>query len=449
MRVVVTDWYEGGHPRVFEGDEPEVRADILHNYPFLAKKFGWQAPVDLLVRELDRTQAHSAHVDGGDLILKSDISAGVNADVVADMVGAHDELAAAAEAAAFLAGQPVPSRDALRMAMLQRDENVEEAALAAVGLPVDDQYRAALKAVMTASLAKAEVEVEKPTEKLPEEVVSTTPGGERFAQLVRDAIKEKQLFPVKLGGKHSSGSLLAYSPKDQVRILLKPGSGHQNPAAGEHDLSASQAKREAAFYALAESLGLQEALPEAHLLLLDGQEYAAMKLLGMDYKNMNRLKSADAGAPRRLLHIYIADGTAHRWAALDYIGGNADRNAGNVMSRGHEVKLIDHGSAFAGDNFAPATDLATFVPYYLRAAAPADFAQLDPVKKLHALPRLSPQRDVELANWLHKLDEKAIGDRLVRFGIDPGPTLRRLHDLKSAASTTPASLAVNAAWVIP
>ena len=226
------------------------------------------------------------------------------------------------------------------------------------------------------------------------------------------------------------------------------GGPSPGPQAGVTESGASQAKREAAFYAVAQAWGLAEYLPECHLLLIGGREYAALKLLGSSYEDLNAVRARDPGAPRRLFLVFRPDGTLHRWAALDAILGNVDRNAGNLMVRGDEVKLIDHGSAFAGTGFAPATDKNTFVPYYLRALAPSDFNQLAPADKLRALPRISGDSAKNLNNWLSSLDEEGLARILHRFGIEAKPSVERLRSLKGALAYQPADLAINSFWVL-
>ncbi len=451
MRCIVTDHHSSDKRRVFEGTEEDVRQDLLNKYPWLAHKLGRHASIQLLVKALNGAQAHSASLDTGDIsigdsMLKSEFDAGTGQDVVRDMMGHYHQLEAALSAAAFLAGIPVPDKATIRAALFSQDEHVEKAALVACGLDPSPAYVQALQGVLGAALQKGEVETG-PEVQLSTDVVPVTKEGEEFAAGVLDAIKTKEIHQVKLGGKHSAGSMLAMTP-NHVRILLKPGSGLQSPAAGARESGASQAKREAAFWAVAKSMGLGAYLPETHLLLIGGREYAAIKLLPFSFRNMNKVRETDPGLPRRLLQLYLRPGTLHKWAAMDAILGNSDRNAGNVMQRGEEIKLIDHGSALAGTEFAPATDQYSFVPYYLRALAPGDFASLSQGDRLKALPRVSAEVEKELRTWLEGLDSKAMAEHLVQYGVDPAPSMKRLEDMRSAAIHTPADLAINAAWVL-
>lgn len=444
MRICVFDHHEGDRRRDFEGDEEELRRVVLHHYPWLVAKMGAHAPLEVLVAALNRAQAHSAVVlpDGeADLVLKDFGKAEGPSPTVAAMLGHDARLEACLAAARFLAGADAEADPlAVRRALWEADGDPEAAALRAYGLTPD--YRETLKTVV--ALDKAEPEAPPQVS----DVVPATDAGSAFAEAVQRAFKGGGVQVVHLGGKHSAGSLVAKDPDHHVSYLLKPGAGPQNPAAGLGEEVASQSKREAASWDLAQAWGLGAALPEAHLLLLDGREYAAMKLLGRDYQDMNHLRVTDPALPRRLFHLYLHSGALHQWGVLDYVLGNADRNAGNVMARGEEVKLIDQGSAWAGQAFAPATDRYTFVPYYLRAFAGEDFPQLPPERKYQALPRASG-RAADLARWLEGLDPAAITTAAHRYGLDPSAAVARLQHLKQAAKDVPADLAVNAAWTLP
>lgn len=221
------------------------------------------------------------------------------------------------------------------------------------------------------------------------------------------------------------------------------------PAAGIKDESASQPRREAAFWHVAEDWGLGEFLPRCDLIGIDGTEYAVQQLLPFDFKTMEKHRKAEPSLPQRALRPYLVNGTLHKWAAMDYILGNTDRHGQNVMmGPNEEVKLIDHGSAFAGRNFDPGHDQYSFVPYYLRAWAPQQFNALSSEDKLKALPRLSGPSEQVLKSWLQQLDEHRLAAVLLRYGINPAPSVERLVKLKAMLQTEASDLAVNQSWVM-
>lgn len=455
MRVIVISHHapEGRDRRTFEGTEEDIRKSLLHTYSWLSSKFGLQAPLNVLVPALDKAQAYSAVIDDGSILIKNtSLTAGVGSNVLEDFGGHDAGFQKVLRAAAFL-GSVEPSPLDIRRARMAFEHDDVAAALQAYGL--DLGLRGVLESILDADtvrervnkLAKAEIEADGMAPH-PKEVHAVLPDGEKFAELVRKAIDSNQLYDAKLGGKHSAGSMIAYHPEEHIRILLKPGAGPQNPAAGEDESKSSQSKREACFYAASKVFGLQEVIPEVHLLLLDGKEYAAGKLLDFDYQNMNRIRAADVNKPARLFHLFRPTGELHRWAVMDYVLGNPDRNAGNVMNRGDSIGLIDHGSAFAGDLFNPAHDLNSFVPYYLRATAPDNFHQMSPTEKLRALPRVSAAVEEQLTTWLKNISGEELAATLYRYGIDPGPSIRRLDALRSSLGPQPTDLAILSFWVM-
>lgn len=349
-------------------------------------------------------------------------------------------LKSALEAAKFLSGKN-PSPEEIRRALVDCNEDIFFAALQAVGMDATPVNVASLKGVSTAMLTKNEL-VTSPTF---QKIAPLTAAGEQFAQVIQDASDRGKIKKVSLGGVHSGGSYIAFSPRYGEKVLLKPGFGHQSPASGAHYSKASQSKREAAFYQIARDWGLGDSLPETHLLLIDGKEYAVMRWLPEQFQDFNKLIQKDPGVVRAF-HIPLVQGLLHKWAILDYVLGNPDRHGGNVILRGDEFKLIDHGSAFAGKEFNPAHDWASFVPFYLRAWAP-HFSKMSTADKLRVMPRLGDKSAEDLKTWLKNLDPYQLRHDLLSYGIDPQYITNRLNELKVASETMPVDLAINTAWV--
>lgn len=428
--------------KVYDGSDQEVKSAIFKDHPYLLHHLGWDTPIESLVRALDRSQHFSAIISSVSLMKKE-----VFIEGNAQIYNKDKYLEAIRAACEFLSGIKV-SDLTVRQAVLANDGDDRAAMLEAHNLMPSKANLDALEAVLAASLNKSEVVKDEPV--YFKEVSAFNESGTEFAEMVQRASAAGAINEIKLGvGKHSKGTLIAKDPKTFVSLILKPGSGKQNPASGEKQNPASQSVREAAFYAVSAAWGLSNYLPECHLLIVDGKEYAAMQFLQKQWVNGNNLKAEDPNKASRLLHMYLVDGTLHKWAVLDYVLGNPDRNNGNIMFCGPEVKLIDHGSALAGIDFKPSIDKYSFVPCYLRAFCRGGFNTMQSHEKLEALPRVSPTVEKELGEWIVKLDDGIVRKLLIGYNIDPVPDIARLDFLKFACGIQPADLAVNSAWVIP
>lgn len=369
--------------------------------------------------------------------------------VALDMLGFNPIVHPAFAAAKFLSGRPEVDLGAIRRALYETEDYID-AALFAYGLPMTPEGRQAIKAVMNiGDFTKSSV-----PEQLPkaQDIEPGTPDAEISADAIRRAFKLQQVKVAHLDGKHSKGALIA---RDSVRdrtYLLKPGSGGAGVAAGATQEHASQSRREAAFWQIAEDLGLGESVPRCDLLIIDGKEYAAIEMLPFSWKGLQKRLEIDPAAGRQAFALYRDRGIIHKWAVMDYILGNPDRHGDNLMisADGRLLGLIDHGSAFAGPGFDPAYDRNSFVPFYLRAWAPMDsdrFNSLTTEKKLARMPTVNAQLRDELRSWLNDIHADHLEALMHRFGIDPRPSLARLARLKVAASSAPVDEAVNRLWV--
>jgi hypothetical protein len=451
MRLIVADHYENARHEI-EGDENDIKSQLLDLYPWLLTKFGPHCDIKILVNALNKHQATTARIfddmaKAERYLAPSHISDGTGMHVIRyDQDDKHGQIAttdnqleACRAAGEFLAGHPCTDKE-MRQALLQEDGDPIMAAIVAHGLPitcVED-----MKAVLETALNKSEEEAVRF-----KDVTATTTSAKMYAEAVKKASDAGEIRHVALGrGKHNHGMLMAKDPETHRAYILKPGSGKQNPILGETESGSSQSQREAAFFAIAQSWGLGEDMPEAHLLLIDGNEYACMRMLPRVFKNFNDLKQQDPDLPRRLLALYN-DGTLHKWATMDYVLGNPDRHSGNLMASGDKVKLIDHGSSFAGDKFAPAKDGMSFVPYYLRPGTEV-FNKLSTEDKLRKLPRLNPQNEVKFRKWLLDLSVQTLGNIMTQYGIDSSPERDRLERLQASTAYQNADLAILSCWVV-
>lgn len=443
MFLTVINHHNRGSSRDFSGTPEEVRDSLALAYPWVAHKLGLDAPPDLVIAALGRSQAYSVVDNSGDVFTKSEHNS------AAEHLGYDAELIALISAATFLSGRTPQDAD-LRRAQIQNPHDKAAAVLQACGLPPDSRQDL-LTLLSSGMLQKAEISVD--AEKLDftgkhAEPAIPSIGAQEMADNINASIAAQSIFTVKLDGKYSKGAAIAEVPYKHIKILLKPGTPKNSPAAGVKEESSNQANREAAFSEVASKVFGSDAVPEVHLISIDSKPYSCGRLLPFEFKNLNSLNNDDPGGVRRAIQMYRPDGTLHRWAAMDYIMGNPDRNAGNIMMRSGVLKLIDHGSAFAGKDFSPATDGNSYVPYYLRALAPDDFEKLPAFQRLNNLPRLSDTERERLSTWLRSLDASELANILYRYGIDAKPSVDRLNLLVGALAFQPADLAVLSFWVM-
>ncbi len=369
-----------------------------------------------------------------------------NSESASAQAGLHGDLASALAAAAFLAAGAAPAPN-LHTLLWENDGDVHATALQAYGLPVTDQLRQALQAIeLTRGLTKAEP----PPPPQVQSVLAATHDGDDIAQAVQRAFRDHFVFEVMLSGKHSNGTLLAHDEETHATWLLKPGSGGQSTASGADEDPSTQSDREAAFYQVAKMWGLYDAFPRAELLLLDGKQYAALEFLGTDYKTVEKRRDTDPNICTKLFLPHLNDGTLHQWAVLDFVAGNPDRHGQNIMVDDEgKLKLIDHGSAFAGPDFDPGHDRNSFVPYYLRAWAPRAFNKLPQDEKLEYLPRVSAPVAASLYTWLNGLHAEELEHTLYRYGVNPTWCLARLAQVKAmVTSGYPVDQAINKLWIL-
>lgn len=364
-------------------------------------------------------------------------------EVAWDMAGFSPELEVAFRAAAFLTGRETVSLERMRRALWEEDGDTEAAALNAYDLLVDDSNRQALRSVMELESFRKDEQTQ--------EAIDIKPGHEdasEAAEEIQRAALAHSIQPVSLNGKHSKGALVAKDPETDTVYILKPGSGKVSPARGVNQEKADQSRREAAFWYVADEIGLGNFVPRADLILVNGKEYAAIKLLPYDFKLLQKRIDEDPNYGVTVMSRYLKAGVLHKWAVLDAILGNPDRHARNIMAgpRG-EIMLIDHGSAFAGSDFDPAGDRDSFVPYYLRAWYPnVNFNRIDASERLQLMPRVDQQTADVLKIWLENILPVQIERILKDYGINPEPVLERLEQLRFAIKAKPVDQAINEFW---
>jgi phosphoinositide 3-/4-kinase-like protein len=392
----------------------------------------------------------ATEADGEGLKLPgSDLEAGEHRTALAQL-GHNDRFELLLAAACFLARKRFDPEKFQQGLAVYGDET--RAALHAVDLADSEKNLRALEAVVVLQGGKAQA-LSKAEAPQPISIRSIQPGNEDgvdASEAIERAVRGNTIVPLKLNGKHSKGAMAARDPRTGRVWLLKPGSGKQSPAAGARDGTASQSRREAAFWHVADELHLGGVVPRADLLIVNAQEWAAIKLLGRDWKSLDERNREKQYKGREVLGPYLSNGQLHRWAILDWVLGNTDSHGQNLLvNEGGSVALIDHGAAFAGEHFDPAHDTKSFIPFYLRVWAPeADFKKLLPVDRIRHMPTLGRYEDDVLKRWLVEDFTPDMLERIARkYGIDEKvlqACLARLQELRSAPGNL--SRTVNALW---
>lgn len=458
MKIVVHNHYSESD-EVFDGEPKRLYHRIVDHYPWLAHHDVEDAgDLEALLEQLDSSQGFSVDIVEGaptQGLSKSESAAGnlrgdapeEASEAAVDMLGFNPTIHPAFGAARFLSGRSEVDLQTIRKALYQHEDYVD-AALAAYGLEVSDTGRRSLKTVISMGDFNRPQPSQATVPPGREIVAGTSDAGET-ATALRRAWANRQVAATHLDGKHSKGSLLAKDSMSDRVYLLKPGSGGQSPAAGAAEERASQSRREAAFWHVADDWGLGESVPRADLVVIDGHEYAAIVMLPFDWRCIEKKTQGNQSVARNAFAPYRERGLIHKWAVLDYVLGNTDRHADNLMMSDDNktVALIDHGSAFAGPSFDPAYDQNSFVPFYLRAWAGKRFNNLSVREKLERMPTVSRQLHGDLLSWLHGLHADHLEGVLVRFGINPRPSVERLIKVKHAADMQPLDEAVNRLWV--
>ena len=379
----------------------------------------------------------------------SDLEAGEHRTALAQL-GHNDRFELVLAAACFLARKRFDPEKFQQGLAVYGDE--VRAALHAVDLSDSEKNMRALEGVVALQGGKGQA-LSKAEAPQPISIHSIQPGNEDgvdASEAIERAVRGNTIVPLKLNGKHSKGAMAARDPRSGRVWLLKPPGGKQSPAAGARDGEMSQPRREAAFWHIADELHLGGVVPKADLLILNAQEWAAIKLLGRDWKSLDERNREKQYKGREVLGPYLANGQLHRWAILDWVLGNTDSHGQNLLvNEGGSVALIDHGAAFAGERFDPAHDTKSFIPFYLRVWAPeADFKKLLPEQRIKHMPRLSRYEDDVLRRWLVEDFTPEMVERVARkYGTDEKvlqAVLARLHELRSAAGNL--SEYIDALW---
>lgn len=333
-------------------------------------------------------------------------------------------------AAKFLSNQYCPSDEELENALTLYEGDVLSAALCAHRLPVNEENRRLLREIMAMQeFSKTEGDFDVAI--LPRNVKPYRFEDAPVADLVREAYKNGEIYPIKLNGKHSSGTAILKDHDTDILWLLKPGNGKLSPALGVREETASQSKREVAFNVIAKMIGLGRYFPNAALVVLDNHDVAALEFFADSFKPVEKIKREGQDV-KNVFVKFVDNGLLHKWAFIDYLCGQSDRHFGNVMvdESGH-IKFIDAGSAFSGVSFNPAQDPKSFAVCYLRAFLSRKYKELTPKERFEQFPSLHPEVDKQFKNWIDGINERNLVEILNKFNINPQPVIDRLKRIKS------------------
>jgi hypothetical protein len=210
---------------------------------------------------------------------------------------------------------------------------------------------------------------------------------------------------------------------------------------------ANQAQREAAFYAVAQEVGLGMTIPKTFLIKLNGEPVAVMPFLPHDFKPLSAYKKKDPNKIIESFEKYRKSGMLHMCAILEWVLGAVDSHSNNIlMAPDGSIALLDHGSTFAGESFNPAQDMSSYIPFYLRYRVDKGFKKLDAEERLHKIITVDHRIDDFLKQWLSRIDVNKIAQIIKEFGINPEPSIKRLQDLKNHEG--PISDYVNYLWTV-
>jgi hypothetical protein len=334
------------------------------------------------------------------------------------------------KAAKFLSNNYSPTPVEIESALQEYEGDLVAIALFAHHLPVNTENRQLIEQV--AQLQDFNKSEDFDVAIIPRSVRPFREEDMFISDIIRQAFANNEIYPIKLDGKHSAGTAILKDHDNQTLWLLKPGSGHLSSALGVREESASQSRREVAFNHIAHLWGLGLYYPQAHLILLDGHEVAALEFFATDFTPLEKLKRQPGFNMEHLFERYVQNGLLYKWAFVDYVLAQADRHFGNVLYdiRHGFLKFIDAGSAFAGVSFDPAKDPKSFSVCYLRAFLPKKFRDLTPIERYAHFPRLPKELDLELKHWIDSLDERALIRVLNQFNINPDPIIDRLTKIR-------------------
>jgi hypothetical protein len=323
------------------------------------------------------------------------------------------------------------SRLHYRQVLLKHDGDIELAALAAYGFDFTDENLRALRGLVgSGSLAKAEEQPVPP----PESLVPAHPDGTDAAEEVRRGFDAGTFRIVAAEREALEGLDDGDGPGDQAPVPAQARLGRQpSPASGVHEEDASQSRREAAFWHVADALHLGEYLPRADLLYIDGKEVAAIQMLPLSFKNLgDAAKSYKAVIPQA--HDAVSRLRDHAQVGHPRLH---PRQPGPALAEPHarhrrrEDHAADRPRLGDGRRQLRSGARRELLHPLLPARVHLDEVRPDgPGQQLRQMPTAGIDGEKALARWLRDIDQKRLAAKLQSYGIDPEPMVARLEYIK-------------------
>lgn len=263
------------------------------------------------------------------------------------------------------------------------------------------------------------------------------------ARDIREALSKKSFTAAGVGEGHDN----KYYIYGERSWFLKKSEVQPQPFSGYQQFDHSTSRREYAFYSVAKVLGLDHFIPETHLITIGDQEWIATELMPKEYNNFREGVFSQEVIKNSLTQKNV-HGDLHRWAILDFIAGNPDRHAGNLLMNNTtgDIKLIDHGSSMCGKDFSPNNDYYSFVAYYLRFTTSGGYYYFSKNPLINKMPQVPEDTDRELARWAMSIDTNALSDLLTDHGFDPETFVNRLELVQNLENNLNFSNYINKLW---
>lgn len=301
------------------------------------------------------------------------------------------------------------------------------------------------------SFKKSEQHLPSEVEKIKyfESADSNSPQNQKTVQDINQMIENRSFHKIPNMGHFTHSSFIIGTDHENAWLMKVETGTRPGIKSAKYGL---QAFKEVAFYRVARDVfGLGEMIPQAILGELiytdDHKPAAAIRMLPKDFKLAVDVEKETPGAMTGILDKYRKSGVLHKAALLLYVLGDGDAHGKNLMTDGNIIKLIDHGSGFANEEFSPSKDKNIFIPYLLRVGRIKD--SMSPEEKLKNMPKIDNLMvKKNLSAYILSINTNTLAEKLNSLDIDPKPSLDRLKKLQSMVSQgMEPDAAINELWV--